>query len=182
MRLLVDTGRDMTTILGYFWRLCLLRASPAHVPGSRAVLSLLIGLYAFAAILALSLTRPLQTWPDIVGITFTSLLIQGAMTFALLAFKNAGNRFPSTWGALLGTNAIILLIGLPVELATVNTDNETIQRVSESVSWVCFGWWLAIAGNILHKSGNISILQGSVIAFVMEMASAFATVRFFPAG
>lgn len=170
----------MQKIIFYFWQLCLLRESPENLPRSPFVVGLVIAVYLSIALIAVTLNQPNQSLFGVFGIVMVSLSIQATFIWALLAFKSVTYRFIATFAALLGTNTIMLLITMPVNLTLLNSENDSLKLLADSVSWVCLGWWLAIAGSIYHKAINISVLQGSAIAFVTELIAVIATVTLFP--
>ena len=92
---------DMIKIAGFFWQICLLRASPSQIPGNPVVLGAVLGIYCLTALLALAVTRTNHTMLSILGIVLVGVLIQGSLVFALLAFKRLGQRFYATWSAML---------------------------------------------------------------------------------
>jgi len=171
----------MQQIVSFFWQMCLLRESPARLPSTPFTLGLIVACYLVIALVAVNVTRPSQTVPAVIGIVLTGMGVQAVLTYGLLAFKRIGSRFLATWSSLLGTNTIMLLILLPINLTLMNTEHETLTMFIDSVSWICLGWWLAIAGYILHKAADISILQGSALAFVMELLGVIVSVSLFPA-
>ncbi len=170
----------MQQILSFFWQMCLLRETPARLPTSQFVLGLILGLYTIVAIFAVTIGRPDQTLTGIFGTVLVGIFYQGFVTLALLVFRRSVRAFIAAWSALLGTNAIMLLILIPVNLILLNAGNSSLILLADSVSWVCFGWWLAIAGFIYHKTAGISMLQGSAIAFIAELLSVMTTVTLFP--
>ncbi len=170
----------MIKIAGYFWQICLLRASPSQLPGNPAVLGTVLGVYCVTALLALTVTRTSHTPLSILGIVAVGVLVQGSLVFGLLAFKRLGQRFYATWSALLGANTIMLIILLPINLIISEGDAGNLRLIADSISWVCLGWWFAIGGYIFHKATEISILQGAAIAFMMELLGVLATVALFP--
>ncbi len=167
-------------ITGYFWQMCLLRQGPEALPSSNFTIAIILAVYLPIALTVSILARPEET----LGISIVSvaigILVQALMTFLLIRFKGLQSRFRATWSALLGTNAVMLLVLLPISLVIVNSENGTLRIFADSAWWVCFGWWLAIAGHIYHRAVNISILQGSAIAFLSELLAVFITLNLFP--
>lgn len=170
----------MLRIVSFFWQLCLLRASPASLPGTHTALGLILVFYGVFALIDVILTQPRHSVVAAIGIVVVGTLIQGLLTYSLLTFKQLASRFYATWGALLGTNAIMVLILLPFHLANMNVENDQLRQFADSALWVCFGWWLAIGGYIFHKAINISILQGAAIVFVIKLLSLIVTGTLFP--
>ena len=173
---------SMLSITIYFWRMCLLRESPQTLPSSNFVTGFVLALYLPVAMIVSSLSRPAEKFDVTLIVVATSVLIQAFITVALTRFKGYPGRFRATWTALLGTNAFMLLLLLPFSLIIVNVENQTMKLFADSAWWVCFGWWLAIAGHIYHRAINISLLQGSAIAFLTEMLSVLVTLSIVPNG
>ena len=171
----------MQNIPLFFWQLFLLRESPDRIPATPVVLALVLAIYLVIARLAGSIGRPALGFAGIIGSVIMSLIFPVTFTWVLLVFNQPTDRFVATYCALLGTNSIILVILVPVNLVLLNSDNESLKLVADSVSWICLGWWLAIAGFIYHKATNISLIQGSAIAFVTELLGVITSVSLFPA-
>ena len=124
--------------------------------------------------------RPQEPLSALVGTLTISVIYQAGITFILLTFKGVANRFKPTWAALLGTNTLMVLILLPFNMIILKSDNPTLSSFADSATWICLGWWFAIAGHIYHKSVEVSILQGSAIAFLIELLSVITAFYLFP--
>ena len=161
--------------------MCLLRRGPEALPTTNFVIGAVFTTYIFIALTVVLLTRPTQSMATIVGTITIGVTLQALVTFALLQFKGLRQRFRATWSALLGTNALMLLILLPFNFIILKSENESLVLFADSASWVCLGWWLAIAGNIYHKAVAISILQGSAIAFLVELLGVILAYTLFQA-
>ena len=170
----------MLKIVNFFWQICLLRQSPEGLPSSRFSTGAIFLVYLVIALGVVVLTRPDQSLSIATGTIVIGISLQAGVTFLLLQFKGYSHRFTATWSALLGANTIMLLILLPFNLIILNSDNNSILMFVDSATWVCLGWWLAIAGYIYHKSVEVSILQGSVIAFLIEFIGVIIAFNFFP--
>ena len=170
----------MLQIVHFFWQLCLLRQSPERLPSSNFATGVIFLIYLAIALSVIVLTRPDQSLTTTGATLAIGISLQASVTFLLLHFKGFGYRFNATWSALLGANAIMLLVLLPFNFIILNTSNNSILLFVDSATWVCLGWWLAIAGYIYHKSVEISILQGSVIAFLIEFIGVIIAFNLFP--
>ena len=170
----------MLNILGFFWRICLLKAGPESLPSSNFVTGFVFTLYLPIALAVSRFARPGEEFVETLVIVATGLLVQAGMTFTLTSFKGHRQRFRATWTALIGTNAFMLIVLLPFSLIIVNVENQTLKLFADSAWWICFGWWLAIAGHIYHRAVNVSVILGSAIAFMTEMLSVFITLSIFP--
>lgn len=170
----------MLQIVNFFWQLCLLRQSPEGLPSSRFSTGAIFIAYLAIALGVVALTRPDQPLLTVTGTITIGISLQAGVTLLLLQFKGYSHRFNATWSALLGTNAIMLLVLLPFNFIILNSESESILMFADSATWVCLGWWLAIAGYIYHKSMEVSILQGSVIAFLIEFIGVIIAFNLFP--
>ena len=170
----------MLQIVNFFWQICLLRQSPEGLPSSRFSTGTILLAYLAIALGVVVLTRPDQSLSTVTGTIAIGISLQASVTFLLLLFKGYRHRFNATWSALLGANAIMLLILLPFNFIILNSDNNSILMFADSATWVCLGWWLAIAGYIYHKSVEVSVFQGSVIAFLIEFLGVIIAFNLFP--
>ena len=170
----------MLQIVKFFWQICLLRQSPEGLPSSRFSTGATFLAYLAIALGVAAVTRPDQSLSTVAGTIAIGISLQTGVTFLLLQFKGYRYRFNATWSALLGANAIMLLILLPLNFIILNSDNKTILMFADSATWVCLGWWLAIAGYIYHKSVEISVFQGAVIAFLIEFIGVIIAFNLFP--
>ena len=170
----------MLQIASHFWRMCLLRAGPERLPSSNFATAFIFGIYLLISFVVVMMIRPKEPLGALVGTLAIGILYQAGVTFLLLMFKGVPGRFRATWSALLGTNALMLIILLPFNLIILKADSETLRDLADSATWVCLGWWLAIAGHIYHKSVDISILQGSAIAFLIELLGVMTAFYLFP--
>lgn len=167
-------------IVFYFWQLCLLRSSPAQLPSSNFATGLVFSVYLAIAVVIYLLIRPGQPLPAMLGTIAIGVILQAGATFLLLQFMDYLDRFRATWTALLGANAIMLLVLLPFNLILLYSDIEWLLSFANSATWVCLGWWLAVAGYIYHRSAGVSILQGSALAFLIELIGVIFAYTLFP--
>ena len=98
----------------------------------------------------------------------------------LLTFKNVRRRYVATLSALLGSATFVMTIQMPFLLIIQRSENQSLLLLADSVTWICLGWWLAIAGHIYHRAVNVSIIQGSAFAFLIEILGVIATLNIFP--
>ena len=171
----------MMQIAGYFWQMCLLRAGPESLPSSGFATGFILFLYLPVAITVSSMSRPGEAMGVVLATVFIGVSMQALVTYLLTTFKKQQQRFLATWAALLGTNAFMLIVLLPISQIILNIDEGLLRDFADSAWWICFGWWLAIAGHIYHRSVGISIIQGSVITFLTEIMSILITNQLLPA-
>jgi len=171
----------MLKIVHFFWKMCLLQKGPEDLPSSNFAAGFVFAVYLVIALIVVMLTRPTQTFLTALGTISIGVALTALVTYSLLQFKGFKDRFRATFSALLGTNTIMLLVLLPFNFIILRADNESLVLFADSVTWICLGWWLAIAGHIYHRSVEVSILQGSAIAFMVELLGVIIAVSLFPA-
>ena len=170
----------MLRIAGYFWQMCLLRKGPEQLPSSGFATGVVLLVYILIALPIAGLMMPGQTVSKVAGTVAIGIILQAVITLLLLQFKKMPHRFRATWCALLGTNTVMLLITQPFNFIILQSGSETMALVANSVTWVCLGWWLAIAGHIYHRAANIGIFLGSALAFMIELLGIIIVLRLFP--
>ncbi|MFT7090757.1 MAG: hypothetical protein ACJAYW_000718 [Candidatus Azotimanducaceae bacterium] len=121
-----------------------------------------------------NVNRPELTLGTIIGVSLVSVSIEGVALFGLLAFKRFRNRYLSTLTAVFSCNAILLAILLPVNLTLLELEEGLLLDIINALSLVSLFWWLTIVGFILRKSAHISLVQGIVLAFVIELLVAIS--------
>ena len=168
----------MFQILTFFWRLCLLKEVPSKIPNSIFAALITFGIYLIIAFTILLNTRPEQSVLKIFSSSVIGITIQLSLTYLLLKFKNREYTYIPAVCSLLGTNAIMLLILLPFNLTLLYAQNSNLLVIANSFSLVCLGWWLAIAGFIYHKSADVSMIQGSCLALLIEIMSVLTATKF----
>jgi hypothetical protein len=85
------------------------------------------------------------------------------------------HRYLSTIGALLGTNALLLISLMPLELMAYSLEEGLLTDIFITLENIIFFWWLLIVGFLLNRSAGISILQGTMIAFLIELVVVIIT-------
>ena len=158
----------------YFWRLCLLRESPERIPPSLNLALAATGLYFVVGMLSFVVSRDGLAATTVVGVSLISIVIEGAGLYGLLFFKSYRQRFLPTLIAIFSCNTLFLGALLPVNYLLSNLDEGFTSDFINTLSLLSLFWWLAIVGYILRKSAEISIFQGIVLAFVIELLVAIA--------
>ncbi len=164
----------MQAIMLFFWRLCLLRESPARIPPSPSLTITATTLYCVVGMVSFAISRDNLFFTTIIGVSVLSLTIEGVALYGLLFFKNYRHRFFASLTAVFAINTLFLIALLPVNYFVNNVDHDLNKNIIETLSFLVSVWWLAIIGFILNKSAEISIFQGVVLAFVIELLVAIA--------
>ena len=157
---------DMLSILNYFWQICLLKRGAERIPPRTPIFSVIFLIYVLTNTVGGLIARPFQSVGLVLVMVIIEVLVFSLITLLLLYYKNFPKRFISTCTALLGAGAFIVCIQIPFMLLRQHSDIDLLIFFSQSVWLVCLIWWLAIVGNLYHRSAQISMLQGSAIAFM----------------
>jgi len=165
----------MQQLVYFFWQMCLMRAGPDRAPTATVFIVLIVTFYLFISTLSVFISRTDTGLIIAVMIVITGLLVETCCVWLLLAFKKVTYRFRATLVALLGTSSILIIFLVPLNLLVLSTDNESARFFANTTYWLIFGWWLAIAGFIYNRAINVSIIQGSALALLIEVLSVIAS-------
>ncbi|MFT4713541.1 MAG: ABC-type transport system involved in cytochrome c biogenesis permease subunit [Candidatus Azotimanducaceae bacterium] len=170
----------MWQIINYFWQICLLRVGPEKIPPSLNLLTFSFGLYFLVSSTSIIISRPeLNFFSGSVTI-FIGAGVAALMVFSLLGFKRTSGRFIPTISAIFGTNAMILLPMITTSFIMEQIETGTIRLLVDALAWILLIWWLTIVGSILSRAANVSLLQGFMLAFLIEIVSLLITLSLFP--
>lgn len=150
--------------------ICLLRAAPQHLPCSWE----LLGLAAIAALA--SSYAAVWTYapaPDSLPPLLVGLLLTLGFTYAILAFRGLKVRFIQTASALLGTDAIITAITLPLLHLAGSSVAQNAYILSAMAG---LGIWnLFIMGHILRHALSLPLPGGILVALGYIFGSIFVS-------
>lgn len=160
----------MKVVLQMFWRICLLRQSPAQVPSASwfvatvVIANLLTSVLVSAAIA----DEPLLT-------TTTLVLVNQAAYAGLLwlatFLREVPDRFTTTLTAIFGCDLLITALYGLVDVAILSNLEDRFQLAVQ----LGYGFWgLAISGFILSKSLNVQLGIGVLLALGISMLSGAA--------
>lgn len=166
----------MQAILLYFWRLCLLRESPARIPSSLGLAVLATTIYFFVGMLSFAVSRSDITLATTVGVSAVSVVIEFTGLYSLLLFKQYQSRIYATATAVFTCNSLFLIALSPVNYMLADLGTGLTSDIVNTLSMLSLFWWLTIIGFILKQAASISIFQGVVLAFVIELLVAI-TIR-----
>lgn len=160
----------MKVVFQMFWRICLLRQSPAYVPTQSAfVAAVVVANLLISILVSLSVDRGAD--PLIVS----TRIVVSQTTYACLVWLAAylreyPGRFTGTLTALFGCDAMITAtFGLIVPLLSALDG-----RIINVLSIGFLAWTLAVAGFILSKALSVHIGIGVLLALGMMVLSVAA--------
>ncbi|MFT7687289.1 MAG: hypothetical protein ACI9FB_002641 [Candidatus Azotimanducaceae bacterium] len=170
----------MWIIVKYFWQICLLRASPENIPSSKVLIASLLFAYTLISIITLYTIKPELGFVSKASAIMLELGVEAGVLFGILFFKNVRARFLSAYAALLATNVLLTAMIFPLNIFLMNMADGILADFFEATSIVIFFWWLSIIGFIFNKSGNISMIQGVMLALIIELLVFIVTKSLLP--
>jgi hypothetical protein len=163
----------MKSVIQMFWRICLLRQSPAYVPTqSWFVATVVVANLVTSVVVSLSL-EPTTPLLGIVTRVVAGQAAYAGMVWIACALREHPARFAGTITALFGCDLLITAtFGVLVPLFT---------RISESTLFVLpvgyFIWSLAVAGFILSRALAVRFGIGVLAALgITVLATAVAQI------
>lgn len=160
----------MKVVFQMFWRICLLRQSPAYVPTQSWFVATVV-----AANLLISVLVSVAVDSAAEALIVTTRIVVSQAAYACLVWLAAylrehPQRFTGTLTALFGCDAIITAtFGLLVPLA-----NALDARIINVLSVGFLVWSLAVAGYILSKALAVRLGIGVLLALGMMVLSVAA--------
>ena len=138
------------------------------------------GVYLSVITVAGLLSYPNRGLLTTFAMIMVGLTIQVVFIFMLMWFKGVAALLPSVIGNLLGVSALLTCILLPINLTLLSAEPGIMRTLADSLTWVWLGWWLTVCGYVLSKSAQISIVQGALIAFMIELLGVLSSYSLFP--
>jgi hypothetical protein len=170
----------MQQLVYFFWQMCLMRTGPDRAPTATVLIVSVVTVYLFLSTISVLISRTDISFLIALMIVITGLMVEASCVWLLLAFKSVTYRFRATLVALLGTSSILIVFLVPFNLLALSTNNEGALFFSNASYWLIFVWWLVVAGYIYNRAINVSIIQGSALALLIEVLSVIATIPMQP--
>ena len=157
----------MKSIINLFWGICLLRQSPAAVPGQGPFVAVVVGANLLTSV---AVSFVLSDDASFVR-TLTGIVVGQAVTASLvwliLASRNFRARFNTAVAAWFGCDILITWcfgIALP-PLGLLGSQALTVA------SLVLLMWSVTVAGFILHRAAEVALPIGIGLALGMSLLS-----------
>ena len=167
----------MRTILTYFFKICLLRDGPEKIPSNLVLAQIVCSLYLLTQLVTTFIVRSDLTTAGMLIQLLLSIVLEATILFTLLRFKSLQTRFLPSLTAFYGCNLILLLITMPLHYLLITVEEGSFSNVLDTIYLLCLFWWFSIAGFIFHRAANISLFQGIVAAFSVELLVAYTTTE-----
>ncbi len=157
----------MKAVLQLFWQMCLLRQSPEYVPTQTWFVATVITANIICSAL---LSLLLDADGDVIAMVTRLVVAQAAsaaIVWLALMLREHAERFPATITALFGCDLLITVCYAVLVPLTSNLGDSAITLV-----FLAFlVWSLTVAGFIMHRSLNVPLSVGILVAIGMMVLS-----------
>lgn len=162
----------MNAFLQLFWQLCLFRIGPERVP-TFSTFVLVVACANIAVSALAGLVGPFAERPSAAfALPVMHAAVIGASTWLVLLAKGLQQRFTATFLALLGTDALITGLSLPLSAALRPSDAPNLIDLLASVAQLgLLVWWITVAGHVFARALEIARGQGIAVASFVTLTS-----------
>lgn len=140
----------MSALAAVFIDIALHRSGPERLPSTPFLVTLLLALYFPVNAVRLYVSGAAAGF-DYVFVVIDTALFFG-FVYGVLSFFRRKRRFRQTASALLGTDILINLIGIPVSAGGSAVTNSTFATIVSVIYLILFLWWIDVAGFIISKA------------------------------
>ena len=163
----------MQQLFTYFFRLCLLRADPAHAPNSTGFLLAILALNTLVSVVAY-VSSPALPINAMLPALALGLMLEAGATGGLLWYRDVFTRFVPTMSALLATSTIINGLFLPLAIGAeqmmASDPAGAGKQLMEFFTWFSFLWWVAVTGFILQRAANLPFGIAAAFALTLQIS------------
>jgi hypothetical protein len=157
----------MKSIINLFWGICLLRASPAAVPGESAFVAAVV---AANLLTSVAVSFVLAQEAEFLR-TFTGIVVGQAITASLvwliLASRDLGARYSTAVAAWFGCD-IVITCCFGIVLPILGLLGPAMVALASLVLMV---WSVTVSGFILHRAADVALPIGIGLALGMSLIS-----------
>jgi len=158
--------------LELFWNMCLLRGGPERVPTASLFVALVVAANLTVAVSTL-LVNPIPGLTPIAALSWVvvPLALLASGIWLVLWLSNVSSRFLATLTAVLGCDATIGALLLPLIGLGAGTEDTGFGWLLDAIILAAFIWSLVVAGFILHRAMEVSPVRGTALAFLLWVTS-----------
>jgi hypothetical protein len=157
-----------------FFDIALHRRGPEELPASTFLLLLVTAIDLFISAVALQLQPPLEYGPALIVL---DMVVYCAFIWGVLKAFNHERRFRQTATALVGTDALISLLSLPLLIGNMPAAEDSGGGLAAVLILVLFLWQIDVSGYVLSRAiarpyfVGVSIMLGYVLLAISLRAS-----------
>lgn len=164
----------MYEVIKLFFGICIFRKAPQDIPYSLLLLQFAALVYVGIGLLLLLLSAGLLE--SLLHLLVEILMVAG-FSWALLTISGMSERYIQTLTALLGTDAVISLLALPVMSSMITPQGSALAIPLLMVMMV---WQLLVSAHIFRHALSRSFSFGLAVAFLYFFVSYRTMAMLFP--
>ncbi|RLU03905.1 MAG: hypothetical protein D9N11_01680 [Ketobacter sp.] len=173
-------GVVLKPLLALFWQMCLFRRGPQDVPYSPVLLIVLVLVELALGAGIIMTVEPLYMEQQLLGVT-VALGAWLVMVWGILRFKGLDSRYVQAMTACLGTDLLLSLIILPLQLYIVTGAGEgLLSTASRLALLVVLIWDILVKGWIYAGSMQLGRLQGNLLSITIWVVVLLLSDVFLP--
>jgi len=172
------SGVNLKPLFALFWQLCLFRRGPQDVPYAPALLVIiLLAEMALGVASVLMLEKSYQS-EQAAGVLL-GLTVWLALVWGILGFKGQKTRFVQTMTACLGTDLVMTLLVLPLQVFLVTYPES--GSAPYLLRLVVLIWDILIKGRIYSAAMNLGRVQANLLSITIWLVVVLMSVSLLPA-
>jgi hypothetical protein len=153
-----------------FAEIAIHRRGPDYLPSSRFLLGMLLTLYWIVGLVSLRALGVLQLVEAALLIVDSAFFL--AFVFVTLRLFGHDRRFPQTANALVGTDLLLNVIGLPLALWAASSGDPTTSITTPMfLRLLLVLWWIDVAGFIIGRAIARPYIVGVLFVVLYVVAS-----------
>ncbi len=157
----------MKPLIALFWQLCLFRRGPQEVPYSPVLLGIFVVAELILGAFIVFTLEPLYAGQQLLGL-LVALVAWLAIVWGLLRFKGLDARYVQTMTACLGTDLLLSLVIVPLQVYIISGGPEVALGLPARL--VLLGlllWDIMIKGHIYGMAMRLGRLQGNLLSITI---------------
>lgn len=145
-----------------FLDICLFRRAPQDLPASNTLLGLAVLLSACGSLV---LARSSLAWPRAAASAFIETLFMLAAVYLILTLQGLTGRWLKTVTAVAGTNAVLIIISLPLLAWLLAAQNQDMNSSLPGLLFLCLIIWnVMVLGHIFRHALSTYFPLGVLVA------------------
>jgi len=158
----------MYQLFHLYFDICLLRKGPQAVPESPFLLLVTLLFNLTISLIAGTIT---DTFSNALAQALLGFGIMIAFTAIVLSIRGHIKRLSQTITAMLGTEALITIVLIPMSMVIIGMDTESVSRFLKdalTILWLMVVvWYLLVMAHILRHALSMNLFQGVLLSIGM---------------
>ncbi len=171
----------MKALIYLFWQICTFRKGPQDVPYSPPLLGLLVVALVVLSLLLTAYVEPAYFTQRFAG-SVVAIALWFVVVYALLSVKKLIPRFLQTITACLGTDLLISMLSLPLQLLLISAPKSGMySSLIQSLLLSLVIWDIVIKGRIYDSAMGLGRFGGNALAVALWIMLLMVSLSFLPA-